>query len=146
MEKSVNALLAMIYEQLQHRRMTLVLCVFSVLTCMSLVFNSSVSVMSCFALFSLVYCDLSSSHMLFPLTIMGTLFLESLGGSRRSFGDTPVPDLLMRQYVTTQMGLSHGWDTYEMGIHFLLTIICLFNYACCFASIKFSNSRQHIKL
>ena len=41
---------------------------------------------------------------------------------------TPVPDPLMRQYVTTQMGLSHGWDTYEMGVHFLLTIIVLIQF------------------
>ena len=59
--------------------------------------------MFCFALFSLVCCDLSSSHKLFLLAALGTLFLENWGGSWRSFGDTPFPDPLMSQYVTAHM-------------------------------------------
>ena len=67
---------------------------------MFLVFNSSFSVVFCFALFSVVCCDLSSSHKLFPLASLDTLFLESWAGSWRSFGDTLVPNPLMSQFLT----------------------------------------------
>ena len=61
--------------------------------------NFPVSFMFCSALFSLVCCDLSSSHVPFPIATLSTLFPESLGGSWRSIAGTPVPDLLMSQYV-----------------------------------------------
>ena len=54
--------------------------------------------MFCFALFSLVCCDLSSSHKLFPLAALGTLFLENC--VVHGFSDTPFPDHLMSRYVT----------------------------------------------
>ena len=59
--------------------------------------------MFCFALFSLVCCDLSSYHKLFPLATLGTLFLEDWGGPWRSSGDIPVPDPLVSQRVTAHM-------------------------------------------
>ena len=91
---------------------------------MFLLFNFSFSIMFCFALFPLVSCDLSSSHKLFPLAALGTLFLESWGSSWRIFGDTQVPDPLMSQYVTAHRvspidGAFIRWDTFHVTIsHF----------------------------
>ena len=75
--------------------------------------------------------------MLFPLATLGTLLLEGWGGSWRSFGDTPVSDLLMSQYVTAHRVTP--MDGYLFGgVHFMLTNMCLFDYAYCFASKNFS--------
>ena len=102
-------------------------------------FNSSFSVMFCFALTPFVCCDLSSSYKLCLLAALYTRFLVS--GSWRSFGGTPFPDHLMCQNKTSQRVSSMG----EAFSRLVLTIMFLFTTADCIASKKLlaCKSRQH---
>ena len=65
--------------------------------------------------------------MLFPLTTLGTLFLESRGGSLGSFGDTLDPDPLVCQYVTTyRVSLMDGvlirWGTFLVNYYLRIQV------------------------
>ena len=86
----------------------------------------------------------TSNFLLRPLSyiileLLYVLYSWRVGGdSRRSFGDTPAPDLLMSQYVKAHRFCQMDDDDLLDGGTFHVNLMCLFNYAYCFASKKLS--------